>query len=144
MAYLTYEEYRAMSPQSKVSEDDFEILSSISEDVIDAFVFSAISRYGLIDDERYWNAIRKAIARQVDYIHACGGVEAYVDEAGKGELASESVTVGNTSESRSYVQGTGGMKAAMAGSGLRLSPLAVPLLKPIQAIGRQVGRCTGT
>lgn len=143
MAYLTFEEYRKLSPQSKVSEADFEVLSSIAEDVIDAFTFHAIPRYGLIDDEAYRDDIEKAVVRQVDFIVACGGAESYVAMAGVGETASESVTVGNTSESRSYVQGTGGLKATMTEEGLRLAPLAVIPLRRIQAIGRQVGRCTG-
>ena len=140
--YLTLEEYRKLSPLSAVQDDDFEAISSIACDVIESHVFNAIRDFGLIDDAIYAEQVRKAVARQIDFIQSEGGIDAYLGNAERRPVSSESVSVGNTSESKAYGTASGA-SSGVTGEGLVLSPLACAYLKRIQAIGRQIGyrRC---
>ena len=139
MQYLTYEEYKTISPKAGVSEDDFPAISSIASDVIDSYTFNAITRYDLMDDDMLVDKIRRAVASTVDYIEESGGADAYMQTASKDGRSkiSYSVSVGNTSESASF--GDGGYESGVTAEGFRIPPLAVLLLKKVQAIGRQIG-----
>ena len=141
--YLTYDEYKKLSPLTPVTEGDFEAISSIASDVVDSYVFNAIKDYGLMEKEDAAELIRKAVARQIDFIQAAGGMEAYLAKTERHPVASYSVSVGNTSESESYGTAAGSVSAGVTGEGLLVSPLTCVYLKRIQAIGRQIGirRC---
>ena len=138
--YITYDEYKALSPMATLSEDDFEAVSSIASDVIDSYVFNAIRYYGLMEKKDAAERIKKAVARQIDFIQAAGGTEAYLGSVERKPVASYSVSMGNTSESRSYGE-AGGASAGVTGEGFIVSPLTCAYLKRIQAIGRQIRRC---
>ena len=137
--YLTYEEYKEISPKAtSVQEDDFSAISSIASDVVDSYTFSAISRYGLMSDDFFADKIRRAVAATVDFVVTIGGLEAYMQSAikdGRSKI-SYSVSVGNTSESASFGDG---YEPGVTDEGFRLPPSAVFLLKKVQAIGRQIG-----
>ena len=140
--YLTLEEYRELSPLSAVKDDDFAAISSFACDVIDSHVFGAIKDFRLMENPDCATMVKKAVARQIDFIQSEGGVDAYLGKTERRPVSSESVSVGNTSESKAYGTASGA-SAGVTGEGLVLSPLAVAYLKRIQAIGRQIGyrRC---
>lgn len=139
MDYLTFEEYMELSPMSALTEDEFATISSIACEIIDSYTFNAIEDYRLMDDDRFAERIRKAVARQIDFIQAKGGIESYLGTLETRPVDSFSVTVGNTSESKTY----GSSSTASEGvtrEGFIVSPLACAYLKRIQAIGRQIRR----
>lgn len=138
--YITFDEYKKLSPISTITEDDFEAISSIASDVVDSYVFNAIKDYCLMEREDAAELIKKAVARQIDFIQAAGGVDAYIGNTERRPVASYSVSVGNTSESKSYGAAAGGASAGVTGEGLLVSPLACVYLKRIQALGRMIGR----
>ena len=138
--YITYEEYKELSPLTTVTESAFEVISSIASQALDSYVFHAIEDYGLMEIPDAAEKIMKAVARQIDYIQSEGGAEAYLSKAERQPVTSYSVTVGNTSESRSYGGSSGGVQAGVTADGLLISPLACAYLKRIQAIGRQIGK----
>lgn len=138
MAYLTYEEYRKLSPLSSVLEGAFETISSIASDAVDSYTFGAIRDYCLMDDDETAEQVRKAVARQIDFIQSQGGAEAYLSKAEPRPEASYSISMGNTSESKSYA--SGGYSEGVTAEGFIMSPLACAYLRRIKAIGRQIGR----
>ena len=138
--YLTYDEYKALSPMTSVLEGAFEAISSIASDAVDSYVFNAIKDYRLMERPDAAEVVKKAVARQIDYIQAVGGIEAYLGKTERQPVASYSVSVGNTSESTTYGTAAGGASAGVTGEGLLVSPLACVYLKRIQALGRMIGR----
>ena len=138
--YLTYDEYKKLSPLSSVTEDAFEGISSIASDVIDSYVFGAIKDYRLMERDDAAEVVKKAVARQIDFILSQGGTDAYLGKVERSPVSSYSVSVGNTSESKSYGATAGGGSAGVTGEGFVVSPLSCAYLKRIQAIGRQIGR----
>ena len=138
--YITLDEYRKLSPLNTILESDFEAISSIASDVVDSYVFNAIRDYCLMEREDAAELIKKAVARQIDFIQAQGGMDAYLGKAERRPVSSYSVSVGNTSESESYGTAAGGASSGVTGEGLLVSPLACAYLKRIQAIGRMIGR----
>ena len=138
--YLTYDEYKALSPMTSVLEGAFEAISSIASDAVDSYVFNAIGDYCLMDNPETAEMVRKAVARQIDFIQASGGVEAYLSKSTPEAVSSYSVSMGNTSESRTYGDGGKGSSVGVTAEGFMISPLSCAYLKRIQAIGRMVGR----
>lgn len=138
--YITLDEYRKLSPLNTILESDFEAISSIASDVVDSYVFNAIRDYCLMEREDAAELIKKAVARQIDFIQAQGGMDAYLGKTERRPVSSYSVSVGNTSESESYGTAAGGASSGVTGEGLLVSPIACAYLKRIQAIGRMIGR----
>ena len=136
--YLTYDEYKALSPMTSVLEGAFEAISSIASDAVDSYTFGAIRDYCLMDDKETAEQVRKAVARQIDFIQSQGGAEAYLSKAEPRPEASYSISMGNTSESKSYA--SGGYSEGVTAEGFIMSPLACAYLRRIKAIGRQIGR----
>lgn len=138
MAYLSYTEYTALTRASNpVEKTDFDAYEEAAEVVIDSYVFDAIQRFDLLENDRYTSKIKKAVTLQVDYIRAtCETAEEYA--ASDKEEASHSVSVGETSESVTYIH-DGKDSANKASGGSKVAPLAVALLTKIKAIGRSVG-----
>lgn len=138
MAYLTYEEYTSLSlKKEKVSEDLFIAYEVYAEGIIDSFTFDVIAREDLMNEEYYSDKIKKAMAYQIDYMTSTtDDASVYAEESGK-KVSSESVSVGETSESVSYSYDSGVENNRTAG-GIKVAPLAVPFLNKVKAIGRQV------
>lgn len=145
--YLTYEEYKAKG-FSNAEEAEFSPLRSYASRIIDAYTFNAIRRYDLMADEYYADMIKDAVALEIDMLALAGGVEA-VAGLGNGSagavVASESEAIGNYSHSISYDSAGAAAKAKGDGqvyaNGVRIAPLAISLLAPIRAMGRQVRLC---
>lgn len=137
--YITYGEYKELSPLTTIPESAFDNISSIASDALDSYVFHAIEDYCLMDNPDASEKIKKAVARQIDFIQSGGGVDAYLSKTERQPLSSYSVTVGNTSESKGYGGNSGNVQSGVTAEGLLISPLACAYLKRIQAIGRQIG-----
>lgn len=131
MAYLTYSEYTE-AVKSPMSEADFDVYEAIAEEVVDAYTFDAVERYGLMSSEIYAKRVKKAVAYETDVIADTDG--ATVTER---DIASRSVTVGETSESVTYVT-NGQCEVTTLVNGFKLSSVARTLLTKIRAMGRVV------
>lgn len=131
MAYLTYSEYTE-AVKSPMSEADFDVFEAMAEEVVDAYTFDAVERYGLMSSDIYAKRIKKAVAYETDTIADTDG--ATVTER---EIASRSVTVGETSESVTYVTNGQGDVTTLV-NGIMLSPVARTLLTKVRAMGRIV------
>ncbi len=131
MAYLTYSEYTE-AVKSPMSEADFDVFEAMAEEVVDAYTFDAVERYGLMSSDIYAKRIKKAVAYETDTIADTDG--ATVTER---EIASRSVTVGETSESVTYVTNGQGDVTTLV-NGIMLSPVARALLTKVRAMGRIV------
>lgn len=138
MAYLTYEEYTALSlKKEKVSEDLFLAYEVYAEGIIDSYTFDAISKESLMDEDFYNEKIKKAMAYQIDYMtSATDEAFTYAQDAGK-RVSSESISVGETSENVSYSYDSS-VESNRAAGGIKVAPLAVPFLGKVRALGRQI------
>ena len=138
MAYLTYEEYTALSlKKEQVSEDLFLAYEVYAEGIIDSYTFDVISREFLMNEDFYSEKIKKAMAYQIDYMtSATDEASTYAEEAGK-KVSSESISVGETSEKVSYSYDSS-VESNKAAGGIKVAPLAVPFLGKVRALGRQI------
>lgn len=150
MAYLSFEEYKKLSLETsddkKLSENLFEAFEIYAEVVVNSFTFDAIEKYNLLNDEYYAPKIKRAVAYQIDYMNddessSDSSLTSFTKE-GEKVISSHSVTVGETSESVSYdnsaINTNGNSIENRASGGLKVSPLAVPLLAKVRALGRGI------
>ena len=148
MAYLSYEEYKELSlvpTEKRLSESLFEAFEIYAEVVINSFTFDAIEKYKLLIDDYYAPKVKKAVAYQIDYMNdedsnSDSSLSTFTKE-GEKVISSHSVTVGETSESISYdngaVNSNGNSLENRASGGLKVSPIAVPILAKVRALGRR-------
>lgn len=149
MAYLSYEEYKELSlvpAEKRLSESLFEAFEIYAEVVINSFTFDVIEKYKLLNDDYYAPKVKKAVAYQIDYMNdednnLDSSLSTFTKE-GEKVISSHSVTVGETSESISYdnsaLNSNGNSIENRASGGLKVSPLAVPILAKVRALGRGV------
>ena len=149
MAYLSFEEYKEFSllpAEKRLSESLFEAFEIYAEVVVNSFTFDAIEKYNLLNDEYYAPKVKKAVAYQIDYMNdednnSDSSLSSFTKE-GEKVISSHSVTVGETSESISYdnsaVNSNGNSIENRASGGLKVSPLAVPILAKVRALGRGI------
>lgn len=130
MAYLTYEEYSAYKA-TPMSEDEFNVCEPIAEEIINAYVFDAIERHNLMASEYYAEKIKRAVALEADVVKDTDGATSV-----ERDIASHSVTVGETSESITYANDN--QPVTMYVNGIKLAPLARTLLVKARALGRAV------
>lgn len=137
---LTYEEYQALGLDA-VTEAEYTPLEVYASQAIDAYCFRAISRLGLISDDYYGPIIRNAIAFQIAYVYQLGGIEAASgsDSSAGAKVASESENIGNYSHSVSYVNTGDSASRKASAYGIRIAPIAVSMLAPVRAAGRNIG-----
>lgn len=138
MAYLTYDEYTALSlKKEQVSDDLFTAYEVYAEGVIDSYTFDVISKESLMDEDFYSEKIKKAMAYQIDYMtSATDDASMYAQDAGK-KVSSESISVGETSENVSYSYDSS-VESNKAAGEIKVAPLAVPFLGKVRALGRQI------
>lgn len=138
MAYLTYEEYSKLSlAKEKVEEDVFEAYETYAEAVVDSYTFDVIGRKSLMEDDYYSEKVKKAVAYQIDYMASVTEDASEYAQKTEKKVSSQSLSVGETSETISYSYDNSDNGNRTAG-GVKVAPLAVALLGKVKALGRSL------
>ena len=126
MAYIDYAYYRNEFHGSKIAEEEFDRIAEAASDIVDAICEE--TDLGAYEEG---SRFKKAIAYEVEYLNAEGGLDAITGRAAS-SMASTSEHLDD------YTITTSRSQAAISGqcsfNGLPVSPIAVSLLKSIGAI----------
>ncbi len=100
---IDYDEYYEYSPETELSENEFEVLARAVGKVVDAMLFHAIS-LGRVTEDDYpdeWEVIKKACLLEAEYAENMG-LDRFYSSDGR-QVASESGSIGGVSDSVTYV-----------------------------------------
>lgn len=98
--YITYDEYQAFDPMSKLTDCEFTDLLVPVCRVIDAMLFHAIALGRVTPKHRLWDVIKLATCMQMSYAYK-SGAEQFLRSDGR-QIASEGGAIGGVSDSVTY------------------------------------------